>query len=68
MFALICISYIYSQSALETEREKEQKTGRSSLVDRHWQQLWMVAADGRGDENGKEKSGRGMMDRDRAEN
>lgn len=62
---------MYSQSGLlETEREKgkEKKTGRRSLADRHWQRLWMVAADGGGDEKGKEKSGRGVMDRDRAEN
>lgn len=50
-------------------RKREgKKTGRRSLVDRHWQRLWMVAADGGGDEKGKKKSGRGMIDRDRAEN
>lgn len=54
--------------SVRTQREKGGRggTGKRNLVDSHWQRL--VAADCGGDEKGKEKSGRGVMDRDRAEN
>lgn len=55
--------------SVRTLRERERKGGKKqerNLVERHWQRL--VAADCGGDKKGKEKSGRGVMDRDRAEN